>query len=117
MGSVELREGPDGIMMRVHVLPRGKRNEVVGERNGRLCVRLTAPPVEGAANRALCEFLAELFGVRKSAVSIASGERSREKWVKICGVSRARAEDLWSETGKPVPPGARIGEAGGKDNG
>jgi len=52
-----------------------------------LAVRLTAPPVEGAANKALTAFLAEAFEVSKSAVSVESGKRSRHKRVRISGLT------------------------------
>jgi uncharacterized protein len=71
----------------VRVIPRAKRNEIAGERDGALVVRLTAPPVEGAANDALIEFFARALGVPKSAVQIVGGERSRNKRVAIAGVT------------------------------
>ena len=52
-----------------------------------LSVRLAAPPVEGAANKALIAFLADEFGVSKSAISVESGERSRHKRVRVSGVT------------------------------
>jgi uncharacterized protein (TIGR00251 family) len=64
----------------VKLLPRSSRTEVVGwSTAGQLTIRLTAPPVGGAANRQLIEYLAKLLDTRKSSVTIASGERSRTK--------------------------------------
>jgi uncharacterized protein (TIGR00251 family) len=54
---------------------------------GVLAIRLAAPPVEGAANKALIAFLAETFGVSKSAIRVESGERSRRKRVRISGLT------------------------------
>lgn len=88
-GPVDEREG--GCLLRIRVLPRGARDELVGLRDGRLCVRTTAPPVEGAANRQVAEFLAKQLGVRKSAVRIVSGESAREKALHIDGVDAATA--------------------------
>jgi len=85
--EIELRERGGGVEFAVRVVPRAKRNEIAGERNGALCVRVSAPPVGGAANAALCAFLAELLGVRRSAVSIVAGERSRAKRVLVLGLS------------------------------
>jgi uncharacterized protein (TIGR00251 family) len=75
--------------LRVHVQPRASRNEVVGWREGALVVRLTAPPVEGAANRACQELLAEKLKLRRSEVQLVSGEKSREKRFRISGLTEA----------------------------
>ncbi len=84
-------------MLRVRVQPRASRAEIVGWRaDGVLGVRVPAPPVEGAANDAVRALLAEVLGVRGSAVSIVRGERGREKLVQVTGLSldevRARLE-------------------------
>ncbi len=75
--------------LRVHVQPRASRSEVVGWRAGSLALRLTAPPVEGAANKACREFLAEVLGVRRADVELVSGEKSREKRFRITGLTEA----------------------------
>jgi uncharacterized protein (TIGR00251 family) len=67
----------------VRVIPRARRDEVSGERDGRLLVRVTAAPVDGQANDAVCAVIAAHFGVRASSVTIVSGERSRDKVVLI----------------------------------
>ena len=77
----------ESVTFSVRLTPRAGKNEIVGIQAGALRVRLTAPPVEGAANAALIEFLAERLKVRKSAVSIVSGERSRNKVVRVNGLS------------------------------
>jgi uncharacterized protein (TIGR00251 family) len=82
--SVEEREG--GVRFRVRVGPRASKDEVAGVQGEALRVRLTAPPVEGAANRALVEFLARRLGVRRNQVRILSGEASRDKVVAVEGV-------------------------------
>lgn len=71
----------------VRVQPRASRNEVLGWREGMLAIRLTAPPVEGAANRACRDFLADALGVRKAEVELISGDKSREKRFRITGLS------------------------------
>jgi uncharacterized protein (TIGR00251 family) len=73
--------------LRVHVQPRASRNEVVGWREGALAVRLTAPPVEGAANTACRDFLARALGVRRGDVELVSGEKSREKRFRIADLT------------------------------
>jgi uncharacterized protein (TIGR00251 family) len=67
----------------VRLQPRAPRNEIVGERNGRLLVRVTAPPVDGRANAALCKLLARHHGVAPSKVAVVRGESSRDKLVRI----------------------------------
>ncbi len=78
----------------VRIQPRASKNEALRMEDGGLKIRLTAPPVDGAANEALVKFLADRLGVAKSRVEIVSGHTSREKIVKISGVSRADAERL-----------------------
>lgn len=74
-----------GIILTLHIQPRASKNEVCGIQDNALKIRLTSPPVDGAANKLCREFLAERFDVAKSAVEIVSGETSRHKRVKICG--------------------------------
>lgn len=76
-------------LLRLHVTPRGSKNEIIGWRDDVLCVKITAPPVEGAANAAIVKFIADSLGVRKSQVELVSGEKSREKTVRISGLSDA----------------------------
>ncbi|BCS52188.1 DUF167 domain-containing protein [Geobacter sp. SVR] len=72
-----------GIILNLHVQPRASKNEVCGVQDTSLKVRLTSPPVDGAANKLCREFLSELLGVPKSAVEIIAGETSRHKRVRI----------------------------------
>lgn len=65
------------------VQPRAARTEVAGLHNGRLKLRLTAPPVEGAANTALVQFLADRLGLPRSAVDVARGTSGRHKTIRI----------------------------------
>jgi len=69
------------------VIPRAHKTEFGGERDGALLVRLAAPPVEGAANAALVEFLASALGLPRRNIRIVSGERSRRKRVAIAGMT------------------------------
>ena len=75
------------ILLRVHVQPKASRNAFVLEPAGRLKVALTAPPVEGAANKALLEFVAKTLEIPKSAVTLIKGEKSREKVLTIAGIT------------------------------
>ena len=69
--------------MSIRVVPRSRRDEVGGERDGRLLVRTTAAPVDGKANAAVCRLLAAHFGVRPRQVEIVAGDRHRDKVVRI----------------------------------
>ncbi len=75
----------DGIVLNIHVQPRASKNQVCGLQGEALKIRLTSPPVDGAANKLCREFLADLFGVAKSYVDIISGDASRHKRVRITG--------------------------------
>ena len=75
--------------LKVHVQPRASRSEVIGWREDALALRLTAPPVEGAANKACRDFLAEWLGVKRADVELLSGEKSREKRFRISGLDEA----------------------------
>jgi uncharacterized protein (TIGR00251 family) len=72
----------------LYIQPGAKKTEVAGEYDERIRIRLQAPPVEGKANEALCEFLAEAFGVRRNQVTLRCGEKSRYKTVEISDASK-----------------------------
>ena len=72
--------------LRVRVTPRASKDEITGWRDDVLLVRLTAPPVEGAANRALCRLIAGAARVAPSRVLVVRGERSRDKVVRVEGM-------------------------------
>ena len=76
-----LTEG--GIVLTLQVQPRASKNELCGVQGHALKIRLTSPPVDGAANKLCREFLADLFDVPKYAVEIISGETSRHKRIRI----------------------------------
>jgi uncharacterized protein len=88
---IEIRDVAGGATLRVRVSPRASRDELGGERNGALVVRLTAPPVEGQANAALVRFLARQLGFPPSVVSVTRGAQGRDKVLLVAG---ARADDL-----------------------
>ena len=77
----------ESALLRIRVQPRAKRDEVVGERDGAIVIRLKAPPVDGKANAALIGFLAKAAGVARSRVEIVRGANSREKSVRVSGVA------------------------------
>jgi len=94
---VEIRERGGSVVIAVRVTPRASRDAILGERDGTLKVRLTAPPVDDRANDALRRLLAERLNAPISAVRIVAGERSRTKRVEIAGVTRAQVLALLAE--------------------
>ena len=80
-------------LVRVRLQPRGRRDEIAGERDGALLVRVTAPPVEGRANAALCKLLAKAAGVAPSRAELVRGASSRDKVVRLEGVAPAAAAE------------------------
>ena len=91
---IDVSKSGDEVIFRVRVQPRASRDEVAGEMQGAMKVRLQAPAVEDRANEALCEYLAVLLKRPKSAVRILSGERSRTKRIAIRGVSESEIRAL-----------------------
>jgi len=91
--ALDLRDTDAGLTLRVRVQPRASRDALSGERDGALVVRLTAPPVEGAANEALARFLGKALGVAPSAVRVVSGATGRNKVVSVAGLDAATARE------------------------
>ena len=85
--DLQVRESASGLEIRLHVQPRAKRSEVSGIHNGALKLKVTAPPVDDAANRAIIEFFSDRLGIPKSSLRIISGLKSRDKTLQINGLS------------------------------
>ena len=83
----------------MRVQPRASRNEILGWREGVLSVRLTAPPVEGAANQACRALLAEALGLRRADVELLAGEKSREKRFRLTGITEEELRQRLSASG------------------
>jgi uncharacterized protein len=82
-----IRETAIGVEIFVRVIPRARKSEISGRRGDALLVRLAAPPIEGAANTALVELLADRLGLSVRVIRIISGERSRDKRVAVSGLT------------------------------
>jgi uncharacterized protein (TIGR00251 family) len=97
VSAVTVEERAGGVRFSVRVQPRASRSEVAGIQQGALKVRLQAPPVDGAANEALVDFLADSLDVPRRMIRIVSGESSRSKVVEALGVSVAAVTQLAGE--------------------
>jgi uncharacterized protein len=82
-----------GATFAIKVHPRSKKNAITGELGDALKVALTAPPVEGKANEACIEFFANLLKVTRSSVSIAAGQSSRRKVIRVAGLTAQQVRD------------------------
>jgi uncharacterized protein (TIGR00251 family) len=91
MAANYLTTNEAGICLAVKLLPRAARNEIGPALGNEIKIKVTAPPVEGAANEALIRFLAEMLGCPRSAVQIVRGQTSRHKTVAIAGLGAAEA--------------------------
>lgn len=90
---IPIHESAGGASFAVKVHPRARKNAITGTLGDALKVALTAPPVEGKANQAVIEFFADLFEIPRSSVTIASGETSRNKVIRISGLSAGRVRE------------------------
>ncbi len=90
---IPIRDTAAGATFSVKVHPRARKNAITGEIGDALKLALTAPPVEGRANEAVVEFLSDLLKVPRSSVSIAAGQSSRAKIVRVQGLSAAQVEE------------------------
>jgi uncharacterized protein len=84
---LELKESPAGTTFAVKVHPRAKENAITGEVGDALKLSLTAPPVDGKANQACIDFFAKLLEVPRSSVTIAAGLTSRNKVIRVVGLT------------------------------
>lgn len=91
---IPVGETTDGVVFNIRVIPRSSRCELAGIQGDALKLRITAPPVEGAANKECIRFLSNIFGVKRSQIQIVAGHRSKNKKVSILGICRKDIEDL-----------------------
>jgi uncharacterized protein (TIGR00251 family) len=88
------KQTPEGVVFKAFIQPKASRNEIAGLKEDALKIRLTAPPVEGAANSQLTQFLAKSLKVRKSDVVILRGKTSRSKQVLVRSATTEKIESL-----------------------
>ena len=90
---ISIRDTPDGATFQVKVQPRAKKNAIAGEVGEAMKLALTAPPIEGRANEACIAFLAKLLNVARSSVTIAAGQSSRSKVIRVAGLTAKQVEE------------------------
>jgi len=91
-----LHTGSSGITLTLHIQPGAKKTEIAGTHGDALKIRLNAPPVDGKANAALIDFLAERLKLAKSRITLKSGQTSRRKVLAVEGIAAAEALHLLS---------------------
>ena len=94
MTELSIRESGGRVRFSVRVQPRASRDELAGIHGDAIKIRLSAPPVDGAANDALVNFLSTVFAVPKRAIRILAGETSRSKVVEIEGITARAIHDV-----------------------
>lgn len=97
---IPVHDTASGATFRVKVHPRARKNAVTGEVGEALKLALTAPPVEGRANEACIAFFAEFLNVPRSSVTIAAGENSRSKVIRVAGVTAALVRERLGEVAR-----------------
>ena len=88
-----MHETSEGVTFAVKVHPRAKKNAITGQLGDALKLSLTSPPVQGRANDACIEFFAKLLKLPRSSITIASGEHSRGKVIRVSGLSAEEVSD------------------------
>jgi uncharacterized protein len=83
-------------LLKVRVQPSARRNEIAGQRDGVVIVRVTAPPADGKANKAACRLLAEACGIAPSSVEIIRGESRHDKVVRLGGLDPGDAATIFA---------------------
>jgi len=78
----------NSVNIKVHIQPRSSKEQIIGLHNGRLKIKISAPPVDGKANQNLIEFIAKALGVSKSKIEIVKGRTSKLKTLKISGIDQ-----------------------------
>ena len=94
---IPIHDTPAGATFQVKVHPRARQNAITGVLGDALKLALTAPPIEGRANEACIEFIAKFLNVPRSSVTIAAGESSRQKLIRVAGVPAAQVEEKLRE--------------------
>jgi len=101
--TIQVKPCKEGVQFAAAIQPRASRNQILGIHNQSLKIKLTSPPVDGAANQACIKFLAKAFGISPSRVSIVRGDTSRNKIIQFEGMDQPTfmntLQSLIAETG------------------
>ena len=90
---IPIQQTNAGTKFAVKLHPRAKKNAITGEAGDALKLALTAPPVDGKANEACIEFFAKLLNLPRSSVTIAAGQTSRNKVIRVLGLTAQQVRD------------------------
>lgn len=93
---LRIKDTEKGAVLEIRLLPRSSRCEVAGVQDGALKIKITAPPVEGRANEECIRFISDLLRIRKSAISIIAGEKSKNKTILVTGMTAGEIEKIIS---------------------
>lgn len=94
--TIPIKETADGVIFHIQVLPRSSKCEVAGVQGDYLKIKITAPPVDGRANKECLRFLADVLGVKKDQVNIVGGLKAKKKTVTIRGLKKEDVEAILS---------------------
>jgi uncharacterized protein len=89
-----IKETSAGVLLKIKVLPRSSRCEIIGTHGDALKIKVISPPVDGRANDEIVEFLSVTLGIKKAQVAIVSGHKSQRKTVAITGCNSQELERL-----------------------
>ncbi len=89
---------PQGTILRLYIQPRSSRNQIVGLFGNSLKVKLTSPPIEGAANKCCCAYLSKIFKIPKSNIELVSGDKARQKRILLHGLQPQLVESILNQT-------------------
>jgi uncharacterized protein len=91
-----IEDAADGCRLHLYARPRSSRTEVAGLHGNRIKLKVAAPPVDGAANDEIIDFVASELGVRKSDVEFVSGQTGKRKTLHVFGVSPSQVRRTWN---------------------
>lgn len=98
MSDILLTEARDGVQFEARVTPRASKSGISGARDGRLLVRVTAPPVDAAANAAVIALLADVLEIAPRRITVAAGERTRTKRFIVAGLTADQVRERLTRT-------------------
>jgi hypothetical protein len=88
------KQTDEGVEISLYIQPGASKTEIIGEHNGCLKIKIKAPPVDGKANAEVIEFLSDKLGIPKRQIEFLTGDKSREKKIRIKGLSIQQIESL-----------------------